>query len=351
MEYKDYYKSLGVSKTAGAQEIKSAYRKLARQSHPDLHPNDKKAEERFKEINEAYEVLSDPAKRKKYDELGANWEQILRDKEYARQYAPPGSEWAGAETVDLNDFFETFFGGLGGRAGRAGRGRRTQRGEDLLHPVELTLEEAFHGTSRRLQLDVDQPCGRCGGSGMVVETHTKGATRRTAQTTTCPTCGGHGSLKERKNLDVKIPRGVTEASRVRLTGMGGGGAGGGAAGDLYLEIHLRPHRLFHVNDHDLSCELPVRDDEAALGTTVDVPTLEGRVSLTIPPGSQSGSRLRLKGKGLPHLHGSGRGDLYYRLKIVTPAALTDEEKELILQLKQLRERQGDRRDPRRALFS
>jgi curved DNA-binding protein len=182
--------------------------------------------------------------------------------------------------------------------------------------VELTLEEAYHGTSRRLQIET-----------------------------------GPRAQKAPRSVQVKIPRGVTDGSRVRLAGQGGPGVGGGPPGDLYLEVRLRPHRLFRVDGHDLSCELPVRDDEAALGATVDAPTLEGRVSVKIPPGSQSGSHLRLKEKGVPHLHGAGRGDLYYTLKIVTPAALTVEEKELIQQLRGLREQQGARANPRHALFS
>ena len=225
----------------------------------------------------------------------------------------------------MNDFFETFFGGLGeGRAGErewepfvgrrrgaAGRGR----GEDLVSPVELTLEEAYHGTARRLQLAANQR-----------------------------------AQKTQKSLHVKIPRGVTEGSRVRLAGMGGQGVHGGPPGDLYLEVHLRPHRLFQVDGHDLICELPIRDDEAALGTTVEAPTLDGRVSLKIPPGSQPGSRLRLKEKGLPYLHGAGRGDLYYTLKMVTPAVLTEEERTLLQQLRRLREEQGERANPRRSFF-
>jgi curved DNA-binding protein len=317
VEYKDYYKVLGVSKQATAQEIKSAYRSLARKHHPDLHPGDKKSEERFKEINEAHEVLGDPGKRKKYDELGANWEEILRNREYASQYAAPGAHWQGTDAFDLNDFFETFFGGGESVAGRRrGARARSGRGDDLVSPVELTLEEAYHGTSRRLQIET-----------------------------------GPRAQKAPRSVQVKIPRGVTDGSRVRLAGQGGPGVGGGPPGDLYLEVRLRPHRLFRVDGHDLSCELPVRDDEAALGATVDAPTLEGRVSVKIPPGSQSGSHLRLKEKGVPHLHGAGRGDLYYTLKIVTPAALTVEEKELIQQLRELREQQGARANPRHALFS
>jgi DnaJ-class molecular chaperone len=362
MEYKDYYKLLGVGKQATAQEIKSAYRALARKYHPDLHPGDKKAEERFKEINEAYEVLGDQEKRKKYDELGANWEEILRNKEAARQYAAPGFEWGGAEAFDLNDFFETFFGGAGRRgasrgwgpfAGHEGAARQAMQGETVSAPVELTLEEAFHGTSRRLQLTVDHPCGRCHGTG-VVSGQARRSAKRHAETmtmVTCPECGGRGAVPGHKSLDVKIPRGVTEGSRVRLAGMGGTAGPGGRPGDLYLEVHLRRHRWFQVDGHDLICELPIRDDEAVLGATVQVPTLEGRVALKIPPGSQQGSRLRLKEKGLPRLHGGGRGDLYFTLKIVTPPSLSQEERALMEQLRRLREQQGDRADPRRTLFS
>ncbi|MBI3621262.1 MAG: J domain-containing protein [Nitrospirae bacterium] len=367
MEYKDYYKVLGVAKQASAQEIKSAYRGLARKFHPDLHPGDKKAEEKFKAINEAYEVLGDAGKRKKYDELGANWEEILRNKEAARQYAAPGAEWGGAESFDLNDFFETFFGGAGRRGGAAsgwapftghdGSGGTVRHGETVSYPVELTLEEAFHGTSRRLQLSVDHPCSRCHGTGVVT-----GQARRTGKRpsdtmtmVTCPECGGRGAVSGRKSLDVKIPRGVTDGSRVRLAGMGGAAGPGGRPGDLFLEVRLRPHRWFQVDGHDLVCELPIRDDEAVLGATVQVPTLEGRLSLKIPPGSQQGGRLRLKGKGLPHLHGpssdGGRGDLYYTLKIITPSSPSEEERALVQELRRVREKQGDQADPRRQFFS
>ena len=364
MEYKDYYKALGVSKQATAQEIKSAFRKLARKNHPDLHPGDKAAEERFKVINEAHEVLSDPGKRKKYDELGANWEEIQRNRDYARQYAAPGHDRSdGGDTIDLSDFFETFFGGRGG--GRRGGsrewgpfagGRRgpaaKARGDDLASPVEITLEEAFHGTTRRLQLQTEQPCLRCGGTGMVAG-HARRAGGRGEQAvgmSPCPECGGQGVKKVQRSLDVKIPHGVTEGSRVRLAGMGNPGVNGGPPGDLYLETHTRPHRLFQVKEHDLVCDLPVRDDEAALGATVEAPTLDGRVTVKIPPGSQPGSRLRLKGKGLPKLHGAGHGDLYYVVNIVIPI-LSEEEQRLVQQLRRVREQQGEAANPRRALLS
>ena len=359
MEYKDYYKALGVSQRAGANEIKSAYRKLARKYHPDLHPDDRKAEERFKETNEAYEVLKDAEKRKKYDELGANWEDIRRNRDYARRYTSPGFEWAGPESVDLNDFFETFFGGSGGRTrdrsprGPTARtGRRGAQGQDVSHPVELTLEETFHGTTRQLQMVLEQPCPRCHGSGIItVAAQPRRRNREQIAMEACSTCGGRGGVSERKSLNVKIPRGVTQGSRVRLQGMGVRGSDGRPAGDLYLDIRVTPHRLFQVRGHDLLSDLPVRDDEAALGTTVQVPTLEGRVALKIPPGSQQGNRLRLKGKGLPQLHATGRGDLYYTLNIVTPATMSSEERELIQQLRRLREKRGAAGDPRHSLYS
>ena len=358
MEYKDYYKILGVAKQATPQEIKSAYRALARKYHPDLHPGDKTSEERFKEINEAHDVLGDPEKRKKYDELGANWEEVVRNREYASRYTAPGYEWGGEEAVDFGDFFEMFFGGLGGR--RPGRGagaadpfagarRAAGRGSDARSTVELTLEEALHGVSRRLQLSMERPCPRCQGAGVVAtEASGRRGGRKEAgvQMITCPECRGQGAVPTQRTLDVKIPRGVTEGSRVRLAGMGNPGAGG-PPGDLYLEVHLLPHRLFRIEGHDLVCDLPIRDDEAALGATIEAPTLDGRVSVKVPPGSQSGSRLRLKEKGMPQLGGGGRGALLYELKIVTPAAASDEERQLMERLRRLREQRGE--NPRRGM--
>jgi curved DNA-binding protein len=284
MEYKDYYKLLGVSRGASQDEIKKAYRKLARKYHPDVskEPN---AEERFKEINEAYEVLGDAQKRRAYDDLGANWrsgedfrpppgwEDIFGGVRGGARAAPGFGEEGG-----FSDFFETLFGGGFRRApgGRGGGGFQA-RGADQAARIEITLEQAAHGGSMSVQL----------GSG--------------------------------RKLQVKIPAGVTEGQRIRLAGQGGPGVGGGPSGDLFLEVAIRPHARFRVEGRDIHLDLPVTPWEAALGATVNVPTLAGRVELKIPSGSRSGRRLRLKGRGLP---GHPPGDQYVILQIVTPPADT-----------------------------
>ncbi len=352
MEFKDYYKILGVDKNATEQQVKTAYRKLARKYHPDLNPGDKKAEEKFKEINEAYEVLSNPEKRKKYDELGSNWEQILRDREYARQYTQPGFEGQAGEDFDLGDFFETFFGRRGGEAWSPFTTRPPsgpQRGADLEQEVAVSLEESFHGVERRLTLSYEEICPDCGGSGVrVISSQRKDRHRIVTQTTVCPTCQGTGTIRQHKTLQVKIPVGVVEGARVRLASMGGKGSNGGPPGDLYLRIKLQPHKTFVAKGNDLYGDLPVLDYEAALGAEVQVPTLSGSVWMTIPPETQTGTQLRLKGKGLPHFQGKERGDLYFAVKIVIPKNLSDKEKELLKQFRESRQKRGET-DPRKGL--
>jgi len=345
MEFKDYYKILGVSKGATDQEIKTAYRKLARQYHPDLNPGDKAAEDKFKTINEAYEVLGDPEKRKKYDELGANWEQILKDQEYARQYTRPGFEWRTAEDFDLNDFFEAFFGE---RAGpfpggfRAGAARGPMPGHDIESEIELSLEEVAHGGKKQLRLSTPQPCPQCHGEGYVAVSSSKSGQRRTTTTMQpCPTCRGQGEVMETRNLEVTIPKGLTDGSRLRLAGQGGKGGAGGRSGDLYLHIKIRPHPIFHLEEYDLHAELPLMDYEAALGMKVRVPTLKGTVDLTIPPETQSGQLLRLKGKGLPKRGGEGAGDLYFHTTLHIPKKLNQRERDLYAELQKLRSAHGD----------
>ncbi len=315
MDYKDYYKILGVEKKATEAEIKAAYRKLAKQYHPDKNPGDKKAEEKFKEINEAYEVLSDAAKRAKYDELGASW---ARYQQYGGQGgfdwgpwmqggrgARRGSqaEWEG-DLSDLfggaggfSEFFEQIFGGAG--SATQSRTRRTtasqMAGQDQEQSAEITLEEALHGASRQLQ-------------------------------------------KGKRNLEVKIPPGARNGTRVRIAGEGSPGLGG-QPGDLYLVVKLIEHPRFKLryDGPDLQCDLPVELYTAVLGGEVRAPTLDGEVMLTIPPESTSGQRIRLRGKGLPKKpRDSERGDLYVRLLVQTPKALSDEEKELFKKLAQLR---------------
>ncbi len=325
MDFKDYYQTLGVAKTANEKEIKQAFRKLARKFHPDVNPGDKTAEGKFKEINEAYEVLGDPDKRRKYDELGANWRMYEQAAQQGQGFGGspfgygaggPGADntWTinmggpgGYRTMtpeemqDLfgnedpfSDFFRTFFGGAGpregsGRARAGGRAPRSQKGQDIEHGVELTLEEAYHGATRRISIKD----------------------------------GGHA-----RSVDVRIPVGVKEGSRVRAAGEGAAGANGGSAGDLYLRVHLRPHPVFERNGNDLKTKVGVPVTTAVLGGEAQVPTVTGSVRLKIPEGTQNGQVFRLKGHGMPQVgKPDDRGDLYASVEVQLPRALTKEQRQ------------------------
>jgi DnaJ-class molecular chaperone len=326
VKFRDYYESLGVPREGSQEEIKKAYRKLARKFHPDLNPGNKAAEERFKEINEAYEVLSDPAKRKRYDALGANWKSGM-------DFTPPPGEESyrvhvgdmgdlgdlfsgGGRYGGFSDFFETIFGGRrGGGAGFAS----SMRGGDVESEVTLTLEEAHRGASRSVRIPLEEPCPECGGSG---EKNKKA----------CPACGGSGRRTRTESFTVNIPRGVRDGSVIRVPGKGGTGFGGGARGDLYLRTRILPHERFRLRDGgDIELELPVAPWEAVLGGKVEVPTLDGSVAMRIPQNSQGGKTLRLKGRGLAR-QGGGQGDQYVRLKIVVPPKPTEKEIELLKNL-------------------
>lgn len=305
MDYKDYYQILGVKRDASEKEIKSAFRKLARQLHPDVNPGDKAAEEKFKSLNEAYEVLSDPEKRKKYDAFGADWERYQQTGgqpggfDYSQWAAQPGAggsrRYATPEDLadlfggegDYSDFFSTLFGG-----GQA-RPRGPRRGADYEHPLPISLEEAFRGTTRILQMD-----GR--------------------------------------RIEAKIPAGVRTGSRVRLSGQGGPGAAGGAGGDLYLMIEVEPDSRFERQGDDLHSEVPVDFLTAALGGEVRLPTPDGAAALKLPARTQAGQTFRLRGKGMPSLGGTGRGDLYARVKLVLPENLTDRELDALRELARAR---------------
>jgi len=323
VKFQDYYEVLGVSRTATAGDIKKAYRKLARKYHPDVNRDDKTAEEKFKDIREAYDVLSDPEKRQRYDQLGENW------KAGADFTPPPGWEGGRVEYADFNDlfgagrgaggfsdFFESLFGG---RRGRRAGASFAMRGQDVEAAINLSLEEAHHGTTRTITLQTTAECPTCKGSG-----------RRENQP--CATCRGAGVVTRPKTLDVTIPVGVRHGSVIRLAGQGEAGIGNAPAGDLLLHVQLRPHPLFHVlEEGDVEVELPIAPWEAALGARVRVPTIEGAVDMTIPADTQGGQRLRLRGQGLQR-RGSGRGDQYVRLKLVNPPTLTDSERVLFEQL-------------------
>lgn len=328
MEYKDYYQVLGVSRSASQDEIKKAFRKLARQHHPDVNPGDKAAEERFKEINEANEVLSDPEKRQKYDQFGAQWQQYTgaggrpEDFNWGQWSAQPGGGGTYTRTMSpeefeqmfgggggFSDFFETLFGGMGGGRRSAGFGgspfesdfsggqqfqARPRRGRDAEHTVQVTLEEAFHGANRSLQYE------------------------------------------DGRSIEAKIPRGVDSGSRIRLSGQGAPGAQGAAAGDLYLRVEVLPHAVFQREGDNLKVTLPVDLYTALLGGEVEAPTLERPVRLTIPAETANDKVFRLRGLGMPNLRNPDkRGDIYATVDVQLPQNLSEEERRLFEQLREL----------------
>ena len=332
--FQDYYKTLGVERSATEKEIKTAYRKLARKWHPDLHSGDEKqkAEEQFKQINEAYEVLSDQEKRAKYDRMGANWRDgqdfkpppDMGDFKFYTNMGGGGMGGAGG----FSDFFEMFFGSGGsgsgspfGQAGRSARAGGSARGQDVEAELELTLEEAYRGGEKHLQLSTREACPSCGGSGIAGDSF-------------CSRCGGTGTGAGMKTLTVKIPAGVHEGSRIRLKGQGGEGYAGGAKGDLYLKVRLLPHPRFRVQGDDLETGVVLRPEQAVLGDQVSVPTLDGPVKMKVPAGIKAGRRLRLRGKGMPRK--DGRGDEFVRVIIDIPDTLTPEEENLYRQLAALK---------------
>lgn len=326
--FRDYYETLGVPRDADEKKIKAAYRKLARKWHPDLHTGKDKerAEEKFKEINEAYEVLSDADKRAKYDRLGSNWRN-------GDQFDPGdmGSTYYSSGDFNPSDFqgFSDFFASIFGSSKPGYRGTSTfydgpMRGQDIESEIELTLEEAYHGGNKSLRLSAGKVCGECHGRGVVGRT-------------ICTQCGGTGSIPTHRNIEVKIPAGVKEGSTIRLKGQGGEGSGGGQSGDLYLKVRLLPHTLFTVEGKNIEYVLTLRPDQAVLGDKVMVPTLDGSVRVTIPPGTPAGRRLRLKGKGLPGRQGDN-GDQYVKININIATDIKEEEKELYRQIREIYEK-------------
>jgi curved DNA-binding protein len=329
VEFKDYYATLGVAKAAAAKDIKAAFRKLARKHHPDVNPGDKAAESRFKEINEAYEVLGDPEKRRKYDELGANWRMYEQAQQHGQPF-PGGSPFGGgggageggAWTINMggpggyrtmseeemhdmfgtddpfSSFFHTFFGGGGSQAGEGrarGRGPRAAKGRDIESEAELTLEEAYHGAMRRISI----------------------------------TLGGHA-----RTVDVRIPAGVKDGSRVRASGEGESGSGGAASGDLFLRVHIKPHPVFERKDNDLYVKVPISVTTAVLGGEAQVPTISGSVRLKVPETTQPGQIFRLKGHGMPVVgKADAKGDLYATADVQLPRSLTPDQRRLWEQIR------------------
>jgi len=382
VDYKDYYKILGLPKTATEKEIKAAYRKLARQHHPDVNPGDKSAEEKFKDVGEAYEVLSDSDKRSKYDQFGDQW------KSYSQGGGPApnagggqrGAAQGGVRTEydfggagggpGIDDFLSSLFGGqAGGGAGGgpaggfggfssarpAGRPIRSSP-QEVEQTVEISLEEAYKGTSKTFTVTIPDTCSRCGGAGAVSAGKGKACPmcggsgkvkggRNLFGNSICPQCGGTGEAstvcpdchgdggvtKPRKISDVKIPAGVADGQRIRLAGQGSGG------GDLFLKVKVKPSAQYERTGDDLRTDFAVPYTVAALGGTASVETFGGRKTLNVPPGTQSGQSFRLAGQGMPKLKGGGSGDLYARVKMTTPKDPSPRERDLLLELAKLRQ--------------
>jgi DnaJ-class molecular chaperone len=329
VEFKDYYRILGVDRSADDKAIKSAYRKLARRYHPDVAKG-KDAGERFREVTEAYEVLSDPEKRRRYDTLGPDWQRFAQQAPGGR---PGGVHVEYGDLGDFSEFFRSIFGDMGGgRQGRPGpgravdfddllggftSGRQRARGQDVQASVTITLEEAYSGTRKTLEFEVEEPCPTCRGAG-------------NAGGKPCPTCHGGGWQRGRHEVDVKIPAGVRTGQKVRVSGQGGAG------GDLYLVVTVALHREFERRGDDVHLSVPITAPEAALGVTLEIPTLRGKVSMKVPPATSSGRTFRLPGYGLPRLKGGGTGDQLVTARIVMPADLTADERALYERLKALR---------------
>lgn len=325
VKFKDYYEVLGVKRDATEQQIRQAYRRLARKHHPDVNPGDKIAEDKFKELNEANEVLSDTEKRKRYDQLGANW------KDGAEFTPPPGWGRVNVQYDDLgsifsgggfSDFFETLFGGARSAAQaehrRRGAPNKPERGQDAEAEMEITLEDAHKGGRHRITLQGTRACPTCGGSGAV-------------SGVVCSTCRGAGYTSSPRTIDVNIPAAAREGSVIKLKHQGQPGPKDSEAGDLYIKLKIKPHSIFDVSGDDITAEAPVSPSEAVLGANIEVPTLEGKVEVKIPPGAQGGQRLRLRGQGLNKRAG-GRGDQYVKLKVVVPSHPTDREQQLYKEL-------------------
>jgi molecular chaperone DnaJ len=343
MAKRDYYEVLGVERGVSEAELKKAYRRLAMKHHPDRNPDDKAAEEKFKEANEAYEVLSDAGKRSAYDQYG----HAGVDPQMGGGGGPGGANFSDI----FGDVFSDFFGG-GGRGGSRGG---AQRGSDLRYTLELDLEEAVRGTTVTIRVPTLVNCKPCDGSGAK-----KGTTPVTCTTCggigqvrmqqgffsvqqTCPrchgsgkmitdpcgSCHGHGRVEEHKTLSVKVPPGVDTGDRIRLSGEGEAGAMGGPAGDLYVVVNVREHAIFQRDGKHLYCEVPISFADAALGGELEVPTLDGRVKLKIPEGTQTGKMFRLRGKGVAPVRGGGAGDLMCKVAVETPVHLDKRQRELL----------------------
>jgi len=365
MSKRDYYEVLGVARDVTEADLKKAYRRVAMKHHPDRNPDNKESEELFKEANEAFEVLSDPEKKARYDQFG-----------HAGVNQQGGGGGGAGDFGDIfSDVFGDIFGGAG--AGRAGGGRAgVRKGADLRYNLELDLEDAVKGTTVKIRIPTAVVCSTCDGSGAkkgsvpVDCTSCNGVGQVRMQQgffsvqQTCPrchgsgkqikdpckTCHGRGQVEEQKTLSVKVPAGVDEGDRIRLTGEGQVGTNGGPPGDLYVQVHMREHKLFVRDGRDLHCEIPISFVDAALGGELEVPTLDGRVKLKIPAETQTGKLFRLRGKGVTSVRGGGAGDLLCRVVVETPVQLTRRQKELLQEFQTIGESEGSQSPKKTSWF-
>ena len=365
---RDYYEVLGINKGASEDEIKKAYRRMAKQYHPDLHPGDKEAEAHFKEVGEAYEVLSDAQKKARYDQYGHAGVDP--------NFGAGGGGWGGGfdgMDIDLGDIFSSFFGG----GGRRSNPNAPRQGSDVAASTVISFEEAARGCRKQVDVRVVQPCRDCGGSGAAKGTsattcpvcHGSGQEARQQRTpfgviqtqtvcsrcngkgkiieTPCRTCNGVGQVRVSETVGINIPAGIDDGQVLTVRGKGNAGANGGPAGDLQVQVSVRPHPIFERRGYDMFCELPLTFAQMALGAEVQIPTLDGKQAYTIKEGTQPGDTIRLKGKGIPYVNGRGKGDLIVRVTVEVPKNLNGKQKEL---LRQFEESMGERNYQKRQGF-
>ena len=367
---RDYYEVLGLQKGASEDEIKKAYRNMAKKYHPDLNPGDQEAEAKFKEVNEAYEVLSDSDKRARYDQFG----HAGVDPNFGGG-AGGGDPFQGG--IDLGDIFDSFFGGGFGGGGRRANPNAPRRGGDARQNIVISFEEAAKGCQKTVTYQRIEDCERCHGTGAAEGTAPKtcpacngsGQVRIQQRTpfgvvqstttcdrcrgagkiieTPCKHCDGKGKVRRRKSLEVTVPAGIDDDQILNVGGQGNAGTNGGPAGDLHVYVSVRPHPLFERQGNNVTCEMPITFTQAALGADVEVPTLDGKVSYHVPEGTQPGDTFRLKGRGIPNLNGRGRGDQYVQVTVEIPKNLTEKQKDL---LRQLDEGTGDKNYQKRKSF-
>ena len=354
MAKRDFYDVLGVNKNAGPGELKSAYRKLAIKYHPDKNPGDKAAEDKFKEASEAYGILSDQEKKQNYDNFG----HAAFENGGGRQ----GGFGGGFSGADFSDIFEDFFGDFGGGGRSRSRRSSNNRGSDLRYDLSITLEEAYEGKKKDIKFSTTEKCNTCKGNGSkpgsapdrctvcggngkvrsnqgfftVQQTCPQCAGSGEEITNPCNDCNGQGNKQASKKLSVTIPKGVDDGTRIRLAGKGEAGTKGGTSGDLYLFINVHSHDLFKRSDENLFFECPISIADAALGTTIEIPTIDGgKAKIKIPEGTQNGKQFRLKSKGMPYMRGSGNGDLYVQINTEVPVSLNKEQKELLEEFRKI----------------